>query len=101
MAYDLTTWLAFAEKLPPIGYVVASHKEIPVTHKGAADPTALIIALLARSISNLKGVIVLARAESSSSRQERACDAFLKISLLLEGWWPEVTNSFRRCFKMS
>jgi len=62
MDYDLTTWLAFAEKLPPIGYVVASHKEIPVTHKGAADPTALIIALLARSISNLKGVIVLARA---------------------------------------
>jgi hypothetical protein len=62
MAYDLTTWLAFAEKLPPIGCGVASHKEIPVTHKGAADPTALIIALLARSISNLKGVILLARA---------------------------------------
>ena len=56
MAHDVATWLQFAEKLLQVGYALFNDRERP-----ASDPSVLIITLLARSISNIKGVVLLVR----------------------------------------
>lgn len=62
MVHDVTTWLTFAEKLLQVGYAFFNDRELPITGKGAADPSVLVITLLARSISNFRGALVLVRA---------------------------------------
>jgi hypothetical protein len=62
MAQDETIWLKFAEKLPQVGYAIFSGTKISITEKGAADPVVLVITLLARSVSNFKGALAMARA---------------------------------------
>jgi hypothetical protein len=61
MAHDLATWLKFTEKLLQIGYALFNDRQLPITGKGASDPSVLAITLLARSISNLRGVVLLVR----------------------------------------
>ncbi len=61
MAHDLATWLKFTEKLLQIGYALFNGRQFPITGKGASDPSVLVITLLARSISNLRGVVLLVR----------------------------------------
>jgi Family of unknown function (DUF5677) len=61
MAHDLATWLKFTEKLLQIGYALFDDRQLPITEKGAFDPSVLVITLLARSISNLRGVVLLVR----------------------------------------
>jgi hypothetical protein len=62
MFQDVTTWSKFGEKLSDVGLAIFGDKEIPITNKGATDPTVMVIALLARSISNFKGALAMARA---------------------------------------
>jgi len=62
MAHDVTTWLKFAENLPQVGYAIFNDTELPITERGAADPSVLVVTLLARSISNFNGVLALIRA---------------------------------------
>jgi hypothetical protein len=61
MAHDLATWLKFTEKVLQIGYALFNDRQLPITGKGASDPSVLVITLLARSISNLRGVVLLVR----------------------------------------
>jgi Family of unknown function (DUF5677) len=60
--HDVATWLKFAEKLLQVGYALFNDREVPITERGAADPSVLVITLLARSISNVRGALVLVRA---------------------------------------
>jgi hypothetical protein len=63
--HDKNTWLAFADKLSPVGYKLFDHvNKVPITENGAADVRILAIALLARTISNLKATLLLIRADS-------------------------------------
>ena len=61
MAHDVATWLKFTEKLLKIGYALFNDRERLITEKGASDPSVLVITLLARSISNVRGVVLLVR----------------------------------------
>jgi len=58
---DTKAWLSFSEKLIQVGYSIFATASVPVTEEGAGDIKILACTLLARTISNLKGVVILAR----------------------------------------
>jgi len=53
------TWRKYAEKLVGIGSELFGYAEIPITEKGASDARVVAMALLCRTISNLKGTTIL------------------------------------------
>jgi len=57
----VASWLTLAEKLHAAGFEIFRTSEVPVTAKGYSDEKVLALTLLARTISNLKGVLLLVR----------------------------------------
>jgi Family of unknown function (DUF5677) len=66
LATDMTStvseWTALAERLGTAAMEIFRSAEVAITSSGFADEKVLVLALLARSLSNLKGVLVLLRA---------------------------------------
>jgi|SRR5215831_20454830 len=58
---EIPGWTAFAEKLLKIGLDIFATAEVTITDKGFADEKVLALALLARTLSNLKGTLLLLR----------------------------------------
>ena len=62
MTSIVAAWTALAEKLGTAGMEIFRTAEAAITSKGFSDEKVLALTLLARSVSNLKGVLVLLRA---------------------------------------
>lgn len=60
---DVERWRAFAERLLLVGERIFFEGETPVTNHGAADPRVVAVLLLIRTISHLRGILVLARSD--------------------------------------
>jgi len=58
---DIPTWDALANKLRTCGLDIFATATVSITHKGFADEKVLALALLARTLSNLKGTLSLLR----------------------------------------
>lgn len=54
-------WTTFAERLIAVGHAIFQTSVVPVTERGASDLKVLALTLLARTVSNLKGTLVLLR----------------------------------------
>lgn len=54
-------WFAFSDKLLETAHAIFGEAEAPITARGASEPKVLALALLARSISNFKAVVILAQ----------------------------------------
>jgi hypothetical protein len=54
------TWIAFSNDLMHASYDVLANAQLTITEKGAGDPKILTVLLLARTISNFKGVLLTA-----------------------------------------
>jgi Family of unknown function (DUF5677) len=59
----VAAWTALAERLGTTGMEIFRTAEVAITPKGFSDEKVLALTLLARSVSNLKGVLVLLRAQ--------------------------------------
>jgi hypothetical protein len=55
----ITTWTAMAEKLHRTGLDIFATAEVPITNNGYSDENFLGLTLLARTLSNLKGALLL------------------------------------------
>ena len=62
MTSIVAAWTALAEKLGTAGMEIFRTAEAAITSKGFSDEKVLALTLFARSVSNLKGVLVLLRA---------------------------------------
>ena len=62
MTDTIATWTVLAEKLGTAGLEIFRTAEVGITPKGFSDEKVLALTLLARSVSNLKGVLVLLHA---------------------------------------
>jgi hypothetical protein len=62
MTSVVAAWTALTEKLGTAGLEIFRTAEVPITAKGFSDEKVLALTLLARCVSNLKGVLVLLRA---------------------------------------
>jgi hypothetical protein len=58
---DIPAWTALAEKLHKIGLDIFATANVRITDKGFADEKVLALALLARTLSHLKGTLLLLR----------------------------------------
>jgi hypothetical protein len=88
--HDKNIWLTFADKLSPVGYKLFNHvNKVPITENGAADVRILAVALLARTISNLKATLALIKAGSVVEARTiaRCCfeNLFMVAALATEG----------------
>lgn len=54
-------WFHFSDKLLEVALNIFGEAEVPITARGASERKVLAMTLLARSISNFKGVVTLAR----------------------------------------
>lgn len=59
---DIAGWTALAEKIGAAGHEIFQTAEVQITDKGYADEKFLALTLLARTMSNLKGALLLLRA---------------------------------------
>jgi hypothetical protein len=55
----IATWTAMAERLHQTGLNIFATAEVPITDKGYSDENFLALTLLARTLSNLKGALLL------------------------------------------
>jgi len=60
---DIPGWTLLAEKIGGAGHGIFQTSEVQITDKGYADEQFLTLTLLARTISNLKGALLLLRAK--------------------------------------
>jgi hypothetical protein len=60
---DIAGWTALAEKIGAAGHEIFRTAEVQITEKGYADEKFLALTLLARTMSNLKGALLLLHAE--------------------------------------
>jgi hypothetical protein len=93
----VAAWTALAERLGTTGIEIFRTAEVAITPKGFSDEKVLALTLLARSVSNLKGVLVLLRAQRIVVRS-RAAVWRTPIGLWL--CLNEARNSCGRCFTM-
>lgn len=55
-------WLAFADRLIAVGYLIFGEAKIDITEKFFGEPKILSLALLCRTIGNFKGVVAMTKA---------------------------------------
>src|ERR1017187_7838557 len=60
---DIAGWTGLAEKIGAAGHEIFRTAEVQITEKGYADEKFLALTLLARTMSNLKGALLLLRAK--------------------------------------
>jgi hypothetical protein len=58
---DIPAWTALAARLHKIGLDIFATANVSITDKGFADEKVLALALLARTLSHLKGTLLLLR----------------------------------------
>jgi len=56
---NIQRWSALAEKLGKAGYAIFDTAKLQITEKGFADEKIIAVTLLARTMSNLKGTMIL------------------------------------------
>lgn len=86
---DIPAWTALAEKLRKTGLDIFATANVPITAKGYADERVLALTLLARTLSNLKGTLLLLREKRIIEARTitRCCyeNAYWVIGLAEEG----------------